>query len=689
MTLHVRSCVAGRIRWVIDQMVGRPQLAEALEVDLSAHPDITSASTNAVTGSVLVTFAASVDRACATRWVQEAWRRQVDAQPGSLQRATARPASASPGSTPLQRFIASTDRHRTLRRRAFGYSVANGVEEAVPPLLVGLAADTVTRGSSSLLAGLGLRTVGSRLLALGGVSVVFWAAASLIEFMKERATADFANAVRHDLRTQLYEHLQTLDVSTIESRETSEWMAIVDQDVNQVHQFIRQGADPFFNMGSNFVIVGATFLLVSPGLALTQLLMVPPLVLASMTLLRPIRQRHLAARTDAERLNVMVSGNIQGMATIAGFRTEGLESARVLHASAQHRDSAREAERVEAVYVPTLRAIAGGGFVTTLVWGGSRVAAGTLSAGGLDAMALTQLRLLSALARMGVGLDQYQKTANALERIFATLDARPSITSGPTPLRKDRIAGELAFHGITFGYDPARPVLRNLHLRCPSGQTVGIVGATGAGKSTLLKLLQRFYDPQQGHVTLDGKDLRDLQLADLRGSVAMVSQHITLFAGTIRDNIAYGRPDASDDEVVAAARSAEAHEFVMALPGQYDSRLGFGGLSLSGGQRQRIAIARAVLADRPILLFDEATSALDHGTEAALQRSLATVTANRTTVIVAHRLSTIRHADIIYVIDEGSVRESGTHEDLIRAKGIYAGMWMVQTGETRPVRVKR
>lgn len=677
------------MRWDVAQILGRPHLADALAADLSAHPDVTAASANAVTGSLLLTFTPTIDVTRAAEWVRDALLRQLDAMVATgspLPAAVPKPSAPSAAQTPLQRFIASTDRHRTLRRRAFVCSVANGAEEAVPPLLVGLAADTVTRGSASLLGSLGLRSVGSRLFALGGVSVAFWAAASLIEYMKERATADLANAVRHDLRNQVYQHMQTLDVSTIESRDVSAWMAILDQDVNQIHSFIRQGVDPFFNMGSNLVIVGATCLAVSPTLALTQLLLLPPLVLASMALLKPIRQRHMAARDDAERLNAIFTGNVQGMATIASFGTETIEANRVLEASIKHRDSARIAERVEAVYVPSLRAIAGGGFVTTLVWGGARVANGTLSVGALDAMALTQLRLLSALARMGVGLDQYQKTANALNRIYSTLDARPAITTGTVALPPRRVQGDLGFRNVTFGYDPSRPVLRDLTLECGAGQTIGIVGATGAGKSTLLKLLLRFYDPQQGEVTIDGHDARALVVQDLRESIAMVSQQITLFAGTVRDNIAYGRPEATDADIMAAARVAEAHDFISELPGGYLSRIGFGGLTLSGGQRQRIAIARAVLADRPILLFDEATSALDHATEAALQRSLATVTAGRTTVIVAHRLSTIRHADVIYVLDDGTVRESGTHDELVKARGLYAGMWMVQTGETRPAR---
>ena len=308
---------------------------------------------------------------------------------------------------------------------------------------------------------------------------------------------------------------------------------------------------------------------------------------------------------------------------------------------------------------------------------------GALSAGALDTMAYSQLRLMAALARGGVSLDNYQKTSAALERVYRTLDTAPSVASGTRPLPLAGLAGDIVFDAVVFGYDPSRPVLNGLTMRCAAGRTTGIVGATGAGKSTLLKLLLRFYDIQSGSVRIDGVDVRELRLDDLRLAIAMVSQQITLFAGTIRDNIAYARPEASIEEVIAAARIAEAHDFIEALPGGYDSRIGFGGLVLSGGERQRLAIARAVLADRPILLFDEATSSLDHATEAGIQRSLDVATRDRTTVIVAHRLSTIRHADQIYVIDDGQVREVGRHDELLKADGIYASMWKVQTGAAR------
>jgi ATP-binding cassette subfamily B protein len=676
-SLVVRSYLPGRVRFDVPLLRLAPGIAAAIEADLGKMHGVVEVRANALTGGLLMRFSPGmcieeIETCVRTSLLQHAEAAYSSATPAS---------TAAQGPSPLRRLLASTEPHLKLRRRAVALSLANGLEDATPPLLLGLAVDTVSRGTGSLLASVGFKTVGSRLFALGGLSVGFWLLASLIEYFNDRAKADLANAVRHDLRVALYNHIQTLDVGQIESREVSDWMAIIDADVNQIHGFIRQGVNPFFSTASNLAIVSATFLVVSPGFALIQLLMLPPLIFASKALLKPIRLGYMKARDDGERMGALLTGNLGGMSTIASFNTQDVEGERVRDFSRRFTESMRNAERIEAIYVPSLRAIAGGGFVTSIVWGSLKVSGGTLSMGALNTMALTQLRLLSAIARLGYGLDQYQKTATALDRIYATLDSRATIVGGPIAMPRSRVRGDIVFDRVTFGYDAARPVLQSLSLHCPAGKTVGIVGATGAGKSTVMKLVLRFHDPQRGRITIDGEDVSNLALGDLRESISLVSQQVTIFAGSIHENIAYGRRSASRSDVMHAAQIAEAHDFIMELPEQYDTRLGSGGSTLSGGQRQRLAIARAILADRPILLFDEATSALDFETEAALQRSLNAFVAGRTTVVVAHRLSTIRHADSIYVLNNGEVAECGTHDELLAQNGAYAGMWMIQTGE--------
>jgi ATP-binding cassette, subfamily B, bacterial len=684
--MEALSRLPGRVRYRVPVLIGQSALAGAVTIDLEAHPFIEQINANPVTGGVLMRHG-SEDEAEPERWLREALGRQLVASlsvPEHLDRPVHRaesPLAVADRDHPLMRLLAMTDRHRALRTQAVSLTLLNGLDEAVSPVLVGLAADTATRGSLSLLGRLGFATLSSRVLALAGISGGLWLLSSAIDYFKQRSLSRLANVVRHDLRMQLYNHVQSLDLADVEARDTTDWLAVLDKDVNQIHQFIRQGIEPFFQMGTNLLIVGAAFVIVSPAMAAAQLLMLPPLAWASVKLLRPIRAKHLLARHDSDRMNALLAGNVAGMSTIASFNAQGDEAARVDHASAKYLQSASEAEKIEAIYVPTLRAVSGAGFVTTLIWGSAQAALGRVSIGVVDSVALMQLRLMDSLGRMGIGLDQYQKTANALERIYRTLDTAPTIISGPARLPRAAVQGDVVFDNVVFGYDPQRPVLNGVSMHCPAGRTVGIVGASGAGKSTLLKLLMRFWDTQSGGVRVDGVDVRELNVEDLRHSIALVSQQITLFAGSIRDNIAYGNRDATLHDVIAAARVAEAHDFIMALPGGYDSMLGFGGLTLSGGQRQRLAIARAVLSNRPLLLFDEATSSLDHTTEAALQRSLEVATRGRTTLIVAHRLSMVRHADVIYAMDNGVICEQGRHDELLEAGGIYATMWRVQTGE--------
>ena len=380
-------------------------------------------------------------------------------------------------------------------------------------------------------------------------------------------------------------------------------------------------------------------------------------------------------------MNAELSNRLGGIATIKAFTAEADSVRRIGVESERYRSANRAAIRLSSAFSPLIRVVVLVGFTATLVWGGFRAIDGGLEVGAYSVMVFLTQRLLWPLTRLGETFDLYQRAMASTNRILDVVDTEPSIVDGSVRLAHEQVKGAVRFEEVTFGYRSDHPVLHGIDLVATAGDTTAFVGATGSGKTTLVKLLMRFYDVDKGRITVDHLDVREVRVHDLRRTIGLVSQDVFLFHGTVRENIAYGRPDATDDEIEAAAEIAEAHEFIIGLPERYDTIVGERGQKLSGGQRQRISIARAVLVDPPILVLDEATSAVDNETEAAIQRSLERISHDRTTMVIAHRLSTIRHADRIYVLDAGKVAEVGTHEELLILGGIYRSLWDVQTGE--------
>ncbi|MGE0040880.1 MAG: ATP-binding cassette domain-containing protein [Vicinamibacterales bacterium] len=682
--MHPLSTLPGRVRWHVPVLRNRPVLAQGVAALLRARPEVTLASANPLTGNLLLEFAPDIPEPTARAWVVQALEDAVERPPEA-------PLMPMPfgGDAPLARLIDRTRPHRGLAIQMLGASFLNRLLDSSPPILIGAGIDIVSTGRSSILAWMGLRSVRAQLFGLGGLGLAIWAADATLDYMHRSTAAEFANRVRNDLRNDVYQHLQTLDLAQFESRDVSAWIGIIESDLARIHSFIKDGSDPIIAVVASGLAVVGTVLALSPGFALLQLLLIPPVLVTSKELLGPLKDRLVTSYYDNERLSALIHGNLSSLPTIVGFASQESEAQRVLTAGQAQMESTRAANNLTSAYVPTLTAIVGTEFMASIVWGGLQVEKGALTAGNYNVVTATQLRMLAAVGYYGASLENYQRTTVAIERVFEVLDMKPGIVDAPEALPFTGITRGITFEDVTFAYEADRKAIRNMSLTFPAGHTVGIVGSSGAGKSTVLKLLLRFYDVQAGAVKYDGVDVRDLRMRDLRGAIATVAQDLAVFAGTVRDNIAYARPGATDEEVEEAAMIAEAHEFIMELPEGYATAVGYGGHSLSGGQRQRLAIARVVLADRPILLFDEATSSLDYETEAAVQRSLAEVTAGRTTVIVAHRLSTIRNSDLIYVLDEGQVKEMGRHDELVAADGIYASMWRVQTGEQPRLRPRR
>jgi ATP-binding cassette, subfamily B, bacterial len=582
---------------------------------------------------------------------------------------------------PLKRLLRYGRAYRSWYWWAAICSVLNKVFDLAPPYLIGMAVDVVVQRERSLIARWGFPDVTTQLLILSGLTLLIWGLESLFEYAYERLWRELAQTVQHNLRVDAYSHLQDLELSFFESRSTGQLLSVLNDDVNQLERFLDSGANELLQFATTVLFVGGTFIALAPAVSWLAMLPIPFILWGSIAFQRRLAPRYATVRDRAGLISARLANNLMGMATIKSFTAEGFERDRVAVDSEAYRQSNRQAIQLSAAFVPLIRFVILIGFTGTLFLGGLAAANGQLSVGTYGFMVFIIQRLLWPFTRLGQTMDQYQRAMASIVRVMNLLDTPIAIQSGNRLLPAHSIRGELTFDRVTFAYEGRSTVVDGLSLTVPAGQTIGIVGATGSGKSTLVKLLLRFYEVQQGRILLDGLDLRDCDLRDLRRCIGWVSQDVFLFHGTVAENITYGTFGAIRSEIVAAAKSAEAHEFIMSLPQGYDTIVGERGQQLSGGQRQRLAIARAVLKDPKVLILDEATSAVDNETEAAIARSLKQITENRTTIAIAHRLSTIRHAHCIYVMDAGRIVESGTHEDLLGRGEIYAGLWRVQSGE--------
>ncbi len=581
---------------------------------------------------------------------------------------------------PLRTLWRYAARHRARVWLATLCATLNKVADVVPELLIGAAVDVVVRGDDSLVADLvGVQGRFAQLSVLAAVNVVVWVAESGFEYAYKVLWRGLAQTIEHEARLDVYRHVQDLDTAYFEDTRAGGLLSVLNDDVNQLERFLDVGAPTIIRLFWNVVLMGAVFAASSWLLTLVSFAPIPVIVAGSVLYQRRLTPYYARVREQVGELSATLTANLGGITTIKAFTAEEREAERVAGVSEDYRQANRVAIRYSSAFSPLIRMAVLTGFTATLLLGGWLTVQGRLEVGLYSVLVFMTQRLLWPLTDLGEVFDQYQRAMASVRRIFGLLAVRPQLVPGrgalPEPVR-----GEVRFEGVTFGYGAGPAVLSGVDLVVPAGEVHAVVGATGAGKSTVVKLLLRFHDVRSGRVTVDGVDVRELAYPSLRGAIGYVSQDVFLFHGTVADNIAYGRPGAGRAEVEDAARLAEADEFVRALPDGYDTVVGERGQKLSGGQRQRLSIARAILRDPAILLLDEATSAVDNETEAAIQRSLAQVTKGRTALVVAHRLSTVRDADRIWVLEGGGVAEAGTHDELVAAGGLYAALWRVQTG---------
>ena len=564
-------------------------------------------------------------------------------------------------------------------RRGIIYSILNKIFDLAPPILIGIAIDIVVEGSDSFIGNLGYSDRRQQLIILAVLTFIIWGLESAFDYIAAVTWRNISQDIEHSLRTDAFNNVLGLDLAFFENKSSGRLMAILNDDVNQLETFLDNGANRLVQTATTVLVIGGTFLYISPLVAVFAFIPIPIIIFGSLRFTNRIAERYTKIRNDIENLNANLSNSITGILTVKSFNREKKESERINLSSNEVKSANYHAIRLSAAFIPIIRIAILFGFTATLLIGGFLALDGEIKVATYSVMLFITQRLLWPLTELGVIFDSYQKAMASFRRIINLKNTTPTIDNGNEKLTNFNKKIEIS--NLNFEYVRNFPVLNDISININKGQTTAIVGSTGSGKSTLIKLILRLYDSTAGEIKFDGKNIRDLELDSLRNKIGLVSQDIFLFEGTVFENIAYGNLDAKDEEVWEAAKLSESDKFINLLPNKENTIVGERGQKLSGGQRQRISIARAILKNPEILILDEATSAVDNETEAAIQRSINALKEGRTVIAIAHRLSTIRNAEIIYVLEEGKVVESGNHESLLETNGVYSKLWSVQTGE--------
>ncbi|TVU89923.1 ABC transporter ATP-binding protein [Vreelandella titanicae] len=562
-------------------------------------------------------------------------------------------------------------------------SVINKLFDIAPEILIGVAIDVVVNQEQSFVASLGFETPQQQITMLAVLTFVIWAGESLFEYLFQILWRNLAQRLQADMRQDTYEHAQRLDMAFFESKNSGQLVATMNDDVNQLERFLDGGANSIIQVVVTVVAVGAVFFVLSPLIALLAFTPIPLIIWGAFFFQRKAGPLYSDVREKVGDLASRLSNNLSGIATIKSFTSEDREAERLRDASEAYVDANRRAIKVSSAFIPVIRMAILAGFLATFTVGGMMALNGSLNVGAYGVLVFLTQRLLWPLTGLAQVIDLFERAMASTRRILDLLEVPITVKDDSTTPLTQPVRGEVTVDNVSFHYATSGVGVDGIHLQVPAGNTLALVGATGSGKSTLIKLLLRFYDPENGRVLIDGQPITEVSMNSLRQSIGLVSQDVYLFEGSIRDNIAYGKPDADEAAITDAAKTAEAWSFIETLPQGLDTPVGERGVRLSGGQRQRLSLARALLKDPPILVLDEATSAVDNETEAAIQRSLKRIAHGRTVIMIAHRLSTIVHADEIVVIEKGQVAERGTHSSLLAANGHYAAQWRVQTGEAQ------
>jgi ABC-type multidrug transport system fused ATPase/permease subunit len=552
---------------------------------------------------------------------------------------------------------------RPYRRQLWGSLVfawaAMGMTVLIP-WLIGRAVTAIERGNKPDLLPLALAIVGAAILRLG------------LTLVRRVVAGKVSLAVEFDLRQRFYAHLQRLELGFFDSQQTGQLMSRATVDLQSIRFFLGYGLIFITQNLLTIVLASAVMLAINPWLALIALTPVPFVVYTASRYNRVSRPALQEVQQRIAELTAEAEESISGIRIVKAFAREEYQLHRFQRAVSRVFDQSIYSTRLQAFFSPLIGLLPQLGVALVLLVGGREVIAGSLSLGNFTAFYTYMVMLAGPMRMLGMAMGMAQRAIASGNRLFEILDREPRIESPPGAPALPAGGGNVRMEGVTLRYEDAAPALADLDLEVEAGRTVALVGPSGSGKTSLVALVARLYDPSQGRVVVDGADVRCVDVASLRSEIAFVADDSFLFTASVAENIAYARPEASLEEIEAAARRAQADEFVRDLPNGYETRVGERGLTLSGGQRQRIAIARALLADPRILILDDATSSVDATTEAAIKAGLREAMAGRTTFIIAHRLSTVSLADEVVVMDGGRIVDRGTHEELLERCGFYA-----------------
>jgi len=547
-------------------------------------------------------------------------------------------------------------------------------------MFIGLAAMLMVPRLVQYVIDDGIAANDNRVVFLGALFILLAAVfQGIFTYIRSYLFQALAERVGTDMRAEYYEHLQTLPFSYYDKVQSGQLMSRGAEDINSIRRFMMFS----LRMGvySAMMLVVITFILFSThaSLAALSLAVMPPLIITAIHLGKTIRPMFNRVQQQFGEMTTVLQENLAGARVVRVFAQEEREVGKFEQSLTELFDRQMRAISTWALYFPTMTLLSHLGLAIILWYGGRQVLNGSISIGTLVAFNLYLTMLAMPVQSLGFIVNAMMRAIASGDRIFEVIDTRPTIKDRENAIDLAEAVGEVEFRNVSFSYPgTAETVLHEINLIARPDQVIAIIGSTGAGKSTITSLIPRFYDATEGQVLVDGVDVRDYTLLSLRQNVSLVMQETFLFSSSIRDNIAYGRPDATDDEVIAAAKIARAHEFISEMPDGYMSVLGERGLSLSGGQKQRVAIARALCSRPKVLILDDATSSVDTETEFEIQMELKNSMAGMTTFVIAQRLSAVKEADEILVVDDGRIAERGRHDDLIRRGGLYARIYDLQ-----------